>query len=384
MNHQYCARRAGFSLIELLIALTILAIALVPVAYFYSKSLQAAEEASIRTRALMLANERLAELRQMPYDQIRTNITPSNTQKIILSDTGVLDQAATGANDNWTGYDYATSGRSFQFLLDASGYPNAPPGLNNNRGQFPEHRGMFFYALPLYFNPYMPGTQGYFNAEGINHYQPNTLAGVSDSHMNIWQAGGATSHYEYEPVGFYAVKVRRRNESLAPADQGFIGLQDRRTIAGVEPALSGSGVSMRDPYRHGTSDEVEKYSLYGRRTIILDALPMMAQISDTDTDGYAPWEDLDGGATALNPYTVGKGPDNKFQVPSRYGLGKLVIVQVFWLPRQAPAGYIPPQDLNIIELKTFITPSGEQESRLDRDSNVLLRNNFLFITPDAP
>ena len=36
------------------VALTILAIALIPVAYFYSKSLQSVEEASVRTRALML------------------------------------------------------------------------------------------------------------------------------------------------------------------------------------------------------------------------------------------------------------------------------------------------------------------------------------------
>ena len=48
-------RRAGFSLLELMVALTILAIALVPVAYFYTKSLQMVEEAGIRTRALMLA-----------------------------------------------------------------------------------------------------------------------------------------------------------------------------------------------------------------------------------------------------------------------------------------------------------------------------------------
>ena len=48
------AGRQGFSLLELMVALTILAIALIPVAYFYSKSLQMVEEASIRTRALML------------------------------------------------------------------------------------------------------------------------------------------------------------------------------------------------------------------------------------------------------------------------------------------------------------------------------------------
>src|SRR5215213_7128300 len=90
--------RAGFSLIELLVALTILAIALIPVAYFYSKSLQSVEEASIRTRALMLCNERLAEIRSMPYDQIRTNITPSNAQKLALTDAGAMDLTA----QDWT------------------------------------------------------------------------------------------------------------------------------------------------------------------------------------------------------------------------------------------------------------------------------------------
>ena len=85
MNKRFSSRQ-GFSLIELLVALTILAIALIPVAYFYSKSLQSVEQASIRTRALMLANERLAEMRQMPYDEIRTNITPSNAQKLALTE----------------------------------------------------------------------------------------------------------------------------------------------------------------------------------------------------------------------------------------------------------------------------------------------------------
>jgi len=156
------ARRTGFSLIELLVALTILAIALVPIAYFYSKSLQSVEEASIRTRALMMANERLAEIRQMPYDAVRTNITPSNAQKLALTDQGTMDLTA----QDWTGDDFASA--------------------NRKSSRANEYAGMFFYPLPLDFNPYQPSTQGYNNAVGANHFKPNNpLGGAADGEINV-------------------------------------------------------------------------------------------------------------------------------------------------------------------------------------------------------
>jgi prepilin-type N-terminal cleavage/methylation domain-containing protein len=351
-------RRAGFSLIELLVALTILAIALIPVAYFYSKSLQSVEQASIRTRALMLANERLAEMRQMPYDQIRTNIAPSNAQKLALTDAGVMDLEA----DDWTGSDFANGGR------------NGPRG--------PAHAGMFFYPLPLDFNPYQPATQGYNNSQGAGHSVPNNPLGGADGHVNLFN-GPASADYEYEPIGFY-LRIAQRNNSLTNAEKSDISMQDRRTLSGIEPSIARDAAGrIQDSFRSGVEEEVDKYAIFGRRTIILDAVPVLNGISDNDGDTYAPDDDRDGGASAVDPYPVNKGPDNKFQVVSRYGLGKLVIVQVYWLPRNPAANFIQSKDLNVIELKTFITPDGYDDSRLDRDSNVMMRNSFHFITPGS-
>ncbi|MDQ3023001.1 MAG: prepilin-type N-terminal cleavage/methylation domain-containing protein [bacterium] len=360
MNNNSKQTRQGFSLIELLIALTILAIAQIPVAYFYSKSLQSVEEASIRTRALMMANERIAEIRQMPYDAIRTNITPSNAQKLMLIDQGTMDPTT----QDWTGNDFASAGRTSRRLNEVA--------------------GMFFYPLPLDFNPYQPLSQGYDNTQSANHMRPNNPFGNSaaDGHLNINDGSGDHINFEYEPVGFYAFKVRNRNNSLSNLEKSDIAMQDRRTLSGVEPSIARDGGGrIQDTFRTGVSEEVDKYAIFGRRTIILDAVPTIVGISDNDGDTFAPDDDRDGGATALDPYPLGKGPDNKYQVVSRYGLGKLVIVQVFWLPRNPPAGYIQPRDLNIIEMKTFITPDGQQDSQLDRESNVMLRNNFHFITP---
>jgi len=352
--------RRGFSLIELLVALTILAIALIPVAYFYSKSLQSVEEASIRTRALTICNERIAEIRAMPYDQIRTNITPSNAQKLALTAQGAMDETS----QDWTGNDFATSPRS---------------GARGTKAA----AGMFFYPLPLDFNPYQPSTQGYDNAVNANHWKPNNpLGGTADGHINIYNGAGSAD-YEYEPIGFYQ-RIADRNRSLTNTERSDIGMQDRRTLSAIEPSIArDSAGRVVDAFRSGVPEEVDKYAIFGRRTIILDAIPTMNGISDTDGDAYSPDDDKDGNATAIDPYPIGKGPDNKFQVVSRYGLGKLVIVQVFWLPRNPSASYIPAKQMNIIELKTFITPDGQPDSRIDRDSNVMMRNSFHFITPGS-
>jgi hypothetical protein len=242
---------------------------------------------------------------------------------------------------------------------------------------------MFAYPLPLDFNPYQPATQGYNNLEGVNHYRPfNPIAGSADGHININDGTGDFLDVEYEPIGFYTQKVLNRNRSLAPGiDRRDVGMQDRRTITVVDPAndLNPGTGQLRDGYRSGVQEQADKYAIYGRRTIILDVLPSP---SDTDGDQYAADDDRDGGATAIDPYPLAKGPDNKFQVVSRYGSrGKLVIVQVFWLPRNPPAGYVAAGDLNKIELKTFIAASNTGTEDED-DSGDLTSNDYLFITPD--
>jgi prepilin-type N-terminal cleavage/methylation domain-containing protein len=351
--------RAGFSLLELLVALTILAIALIPVAYFYTKSLQAVEEAGIRTRALTLAQERITEIQQMPYSEIRSNISLSPEQRAVYTDNGDIDLTT----QDWTGNDFAIAGRI------------------SLRG--PEAAGMFMYPLPLDFNPYQPQTQGYNNATGVNHYRPNNPIGtVADGHINFNDGSGNFLDYEYEPIGFYQEKVLGRNRNLAPADRADIAMADRRSIPALEPALQLDGTgTVQDVFRFGSQEEADKYAIYGRRTIIIDTVPTFT-IQDTDGDVYAADDDRDGNATALDPYPLGKGPDNKFQKVSRYGLGKEVTVIVFWLPRNAPGGYIESEDLNKIELKTFIPDPQASVNGQPLQGSGVNRNDNLFITTD--
>lgn len=351
---QRFSRAGGFSLLELLIALTILAIALVPVAYFYSKSLQMVEEASIRTRALMLAQERMTEIRQMPYDRIRTNIAPSAEELKLYASTGVIDTDAA----DWFGYDYEANG---------------------------DWAVMFCYPLPLDYNPYQPQTQGYNNAPGANHYAPtNPIGGLGDPHVNFNNGTPFELDYEYEPIGFYTQRISLRNRSLAGTDRADIRMADRRTLTAVEPSLVGG----TDHFRTGVEQQVDNYAVYGRRTIILDVLPSPQDTENhTDPDGngiegdlYAADDDRDGGGTAINPYPITKGPDNKFQVVSRFGSrGKLVIVQVFWLPRTADETYIEADELNKIELRTFIATSNEA-TNLPAGSGGLTNLDFLNIS----
>jgi prepilin-type N-terminal cleavage/methylation domain-containing protein len=351
-------RQAGFSLLELLIALTILAIALVPVAYFYSKSLQMIEEAGIRNRGLMLCQERITELQQIPYDQLQANATPSKQQLMLYGKGGVID---TNAAD-WFGYDFETRGGTWA--------------------------AMFHYPLPLNYNPYDLKTQGYDNREGVNRYTPNTqLAGEGSTHINFNDGTPNSLLYEYEPIGFYTQRVFLRNQAVNGSARANINLADRRTLPQVEPPIGGT----LDRFRTGYDGQVENYSIFGRRTIILDVL---AKPRDTDAaasplsletgnDGYLPNDDRDGGATVFNPYPLTKGPDNKFQVLSEHGTrGKLIIVQVLWLPRKAPDAYIPLQDMNKIELKTFIpanSDSGGPRPTIDQ----INRNDFLNLTPPS-
>jgi hypothetical protein len=289
----------------------------------------------------------------MPYDKIRSNITPSPEQIKLYTAEGIIDTTAS----DWYGYDLEVSGTT-------------PP----------QWQAMFFYPLPLDFNPYQPQTQGYNNALNVNHYRAfNPVTGVVDSHVNF--NGGNSLDYEYEPIGFYTQKVYNRNRRLVGSDRQDIELADRRTLSVIEPSIDQGN----DYFRSGNDQQVDNYSIYGRRTIILDVIP---DPLDTDPalavpDSFAPDDDFDGGATPVDPWPLGKGPDNKFQVVSGFGSrGKLVIVQVFWLPRNADNTYIEADELNKIELKTFIAASNET-SDLGAEAGDLTRNDYLMITPPS-
>jgi hypothetical protein len=100
--------------------------------------------------------------------------------------------------------------------------------------------------------------------------------------------------------------------------------------------------------------------------------------ADDDHDG---WDAPDGWLNSLNPWPLAKGPDNKFQVVSDHGArGKLIIVQVFWLPRDVDPVYVEADELNKIELKTFISASNEQ-SNLPASQGSISRNDYLIISP---
>ncbi len=298
----------------------------------------------------------------MPYEHIRTNITPSPTHIALYGSSGDIDTST----DDWYGYDLEMAA--------------TPPII-------PEWQAMFFYPLPLDYNPYQPDRQGYNNANNVNHYLPNNPfgPGFADTHVNF---NGANSlDYEYEPIGFYKQKVFNTSRQLqgnvdGPDNDAFdfsdIRMADRRTMTVIEPSVAGGD----DYFRTGTEHQVDNYSIFGRRTIIMDVLPSPM---DTDplsgTDDYGPSDERDGGATAINPYPVSKGPDNKFQLESEYGTkGKMVTVQVFWMPRNADKAYIPWRDINKIELKTFIAADNEG-SNLAANVGTLGRNDLLFITP---
>ncbi|OGK12081.1 MAG: hypothetical protein A2Y63_01140 [Candidatus Riflebacteria bacterium RBG_13_59_9] len=323
------ARRQGFSLLELLVAVAILALVMVPIALFYSRALQAVEAASIRNRALELAQERINEMKGMPYEMIRANTQPGSEDVALAVGSGYAEDS------------------------DFNDYQSF----------------MWFYPLPLGYNPYIPDTQGYDNTPDIsrragNFYGDDPSSGVMPvaPHVNT-RADGGNPLYEYEPIGFY--KNLRRTGDFRTTDPRTSPVFEKPRGAGV------------DYFRVGTEYRSDLYSVYGRRTIILDVVPDPA---DDDTDIYPVDSPLDGGASALNPYPPAKGPLNKFQVRSKYGMrGKLVTVQVFWLSNRVPERYLRPDEIEMVDLKTFI-PASNAENAVDIESDLLTSNDFLFIS----
>ena len=146
-------------------------------------------------------------------------------------------------------------------------------------------------------------------------------------------------------------------------------MQDRRTLSSVEPSIARDGAGrIQDSFRSGVEEEVDKYAIFGRRTIILDAVPVMSGISDTDADNYAPDDDRDGGASAVDPYPIGKGPDNKFRVASGLAAGD---VRCYG----CPAGRELIREGKNVMRQTFITPLGT--TTLDRDSTEMEQLHFI-------
>ncbi|MCD6119082.1 prepilin-type N-terminal cleavage/methylation domain-containing protein [bacterium] len=323
-------KSGGFSLLELLVALTILVIALLPIAYFYGRMLANVEQASIRTRAVGLANERIAELEQMPVEMLRANNSPQkgdiinpslNITGAVWGETAPLDMEA----DN--------------FYFD--------PGP-------PYRTYQYYYALPVEFNPYNPFTQGWNNTPGVDHYDPDL------------------PEFEYEPIGFMARLARSTD----------IAETDPRLNPAVGTAQAGSGGYIHRTsgimhfQRTGSESREELYDIYGRRTVIMEVVPEPA---DDDGDSLLPDDPLDGGATTYDPYPLLRGPANKFQVRSKDGAyGFQGWVTVFWLPADAPERYVPLEGLSYIQVPFFISATNADSTLAVGDSKVIVTNKFVI------
>ncbi len=323
-----CLSRAGFSLLELLVAVAILALTLVPIAYFYNRTLRAIESASVRTRALGLAQERMNELLALPYEELRQNNQPRESD----IELNQLDPTSDNVYDH--------------------------------------ENFMYNYPLPLGFNPYRPITQGYDNSDGVvrvngnNFGDPTGTGIIANPHVNIRDYNGSPQ-YEYEPIGFYTQLQRSAD----------FNTNDPRTYPVIEPPAD-----VADRFRRGNEQRADLYSIYGRRTIILDVQPDPV---DDDNDGYPVDSPFDGGATVLDPYPPLKGPLNKFTVRSQHGMrGKLLIVQVFWLPAKAPKRYLRPEELYMVQLKNFV-PASNASGSVEFENDLVSSNNYLFITPSS-
>lgn len=314
---------------ELLVALTILIIAIIPIALFFGKMLRNIEQASIRTRAIMLAEERVAEILNYPYTMLRSNNSP-NKADIINPPANITALWGVGTPID---------------LTDGNYYFEPGP---------PYRTYQYFFTLPTEFNPYDPRTQGWNNSLGINHYDPAGL------------------EFEYEPIGFMArLSVSADVATTDPRRSLVIDAPD----LGLGGFVPRSGGVVETP-RTGSAEREELYHLYGRRTVLLEVLP---EPRDDDDDQFPSDSEFDGGATIYDPYPVLRGPANKFLKRSTSGdHGFWGWVTVFWLPANAPQNYIPLEELRYVQIPFFISATNAESILTIDDRSVNLSNKFII------
>ena len=343
--------RQGFSLLELLVALAILLIAMIPIAYFYTRAASSISEQVLRARALELCRERAAEIQAMSYENIRANNDPGAIVNAYVNGATPIDQEDFPIGSVFNRDIPATS----KGIWDSQD-PNIKPQTGSTNQPLPMPP-VFNFPLPAYNAgttvPDARISSKYGGNYWYNPYDPDT--------WGYW----VESPSEYEPVGFYAM--------LSKSSDGRLSSPVRKPI--IDAPVDGGD------NRIGNTTSEKYYELFGRRTIIRNLV--LDSVDDNDGDNRHADDPLDGGADALNPYPLGKGPFNKFDVISTSGTqGKLVTIQVFWLKKGSTNGYVRWEDMNHVELPLLVVNTNNTLSV--NGSTSIGASNYISTPPPAP
>lgn len=80
---------AGYSLTEVMVAILIMALAIIPMVSMFDAGLRAALVGSNYDQARVLANEQLEEVRALEYEEVETNYPPGGTP--VSGTEGIFD-----------------------------------------------------------------------------------------------------------------------------------------------------------------------------------------------------------------------------------------------------------------------------------------------------
>lgn len=351
MRTKVYKHRQGFSLLELLVALSILLIAMVPIAYFYTRAASSITEQVLRARALELCRERAAEIQAMSYENIRANNDPGAVVNAYVNGpTAIKQEDFPIGTVYYRDLPVATKG-----IWDKQD-PNVKPQTGPNNQPLPMPP-VFNYPLPAYNAgakvPDARITAKYGGNYWYNPYDPDT--------WGYWVENPS----EFEPIGFYAMLSKS---------------SDSRLTSPVRKPVIDAPVDGGDN-RIGNPTTEKYYELFGRRTIIRNLV--LDSVDDNDGDNRHPDDPLDGGADALNPYPIGKGPFNKFDVISTSGTqGKLVTIQVFWLKKGYTTGYVRWEDMNHVELPLLVVSTNNALNV--SGSTSIGASNYISTPPPQP
>jgi prepilin-type N-terminal cleavage/methylation domain-containing protein len=128
------ADERGMSLIEILVALTILALAVLGLMPLFAGSVKTAASASQLSNANVLAREKLEELAGYPRDDVRLAVTVGASSASFTNDlpswyqpsTGLVSSASTSPGAGWYVYPYVRTYTVEQFAADLTTPITAP------------------------------------------------------------------------------------------------------------------------------------------------------------------------------------------------------------------------------------------------------------------